>query len=67
LSGPGLSERKKPDLSGFFLFLKQAKCVKKSQNFKLWFQKRQIGNPEYRQSTQKTMRLRHLLVILLQK
>jgi len=28
-----------------FLFPKKAKGVKKSQNFKIWLQKNQIGNP----------------------
>jgi len=32
-------------LSGFFLFPKKAKGVKKSHNFEIWLQKSQIGNP----------------------
>jgi len=32
-------------LSGFFLFPKKANGVQKSQNFKIWVQTSQIGNP----------------------
>jgi len=38
----------KPEKAGFFLtfiFPKKAKGLKKSQNFKIWLQKRQIDNP----------------------
>jgi len=30
----------------FFYFQKKPKVFKKSQNFKIWLQKSQIGNPE---------------------
>ena len=36
-------------LSGFFDFQKKPKAFKKSQNFKIWLKKSQIGNPGLRQ------------------
>jgi len=36
---------KKPDFVWIFYFQKKLKVFKKSQNFKIWLQKRQIGNP----------------------
>jgi len=44
--------QKKPDFSDF-LFPKKAKVFKKSQNFKIWLQKSQIGN-----SSPKELRIR---------
>jgi len=37
--------QKKPDFSGFSYFKKKPKVFIKSQNFKIWLQKSQIGNP----------------------
>jgi len=37
--------QKKPHLVWLFLFPKKTKGVQKSQNFKIWLQKIQIGNP----------------------
>jgi len=46
LPEPSLSDYKKSQiLSGFSYFQKKAKGVEKSQNFKTWLQKSQIGNP----------------------
>jgi len=35
---------KKPDFVELFLNFKKAKCVEKSQNFKIWLQVSQIGS-----------------------
>jgi len=37
--------RANPDFSGYFNFRKKPKVFKKSQNFKIWLQKIQFGNP----------------------
>jgi len=37
--------RANPDFSGYFNFQKKPKVFKKSQNFKIWLQKIQFGNP----------------------
>ena len=37
--------QKNPEFSGFFISKKSQRCSKNNQNFKIWFQKKQIGNP----------------------
>jgi len=43
---PTEKRQKKPDFVWLFYFQKNPKVFKKSQNFKIWLQKSQIGNPD---------------------
>jgi len=41
---------KKSQKKRFFYFQRKLKVLKKSQNFKIWLQKTQIGNPAKRRA-----------------